>query len=328
MVQLHMRSRLIRQLIMRFSAIRELRRLYLGLNLALLQKPSHLEIQAAILASRARYSTLNLLSDADVKVYSQWGEDGILDYLCECLDIERPKMIEVGAGNFTECNSRFLVEFRNASATLVDADVNLEKHVKENELYWKTHLYSITDWITTSNINSIIDKATKQMGGLDVFSLDLDGNDYWILNEANLGHAKVVVVEYNSIFGSEVAVSVPRDDRFNRAEKHFSWLYYGANLKAYVDLLKSKGFIFVGTNRVRSNAFFVREDQINRVSIDIPTSLSNFTDCKIRESRDEFGRMSYLELTSGYELIKDQPVIDLERQLEVRLDALSSGSPA
>jgi hypothetical protein len=290
------------------------------------QKPNHLEIQAAILASRARYSTLSLLSDADVKVYSQWGEDGILDYLCECVGIERPKMIEVGAGNFTECNSRFLVEFRNASATLVDADANLEKFVKESDLYWKTHLYSITDWVSTSNINSIIKTATQQMGGLDIFSLDLDGNDYWILKEANLGDTKVAVVEYNSIFGSEIAVSVPEDERFDRTEKHFSWLYYGANLKAYVDLLESKGLVFVGTNRVRSNAFFVRNDLINRVSIEIPTSLSSFTENKIRESRDEFGRMNHLELTRGYELIKDQLVIDLERQLQVRLGSLGATS--
>jgi hypothetical protein len=311
---------------MRLSAIRELHRLHLALDLALSQQPSHLEIQAAILASRGRYPKLNLLSDADVKVYSQWGEDGILDYLCECLGIERPKIIEVGAGNFTECNSRFLVEFRNASATLVDADANLEKNVKESDLYWKTHLYSITDWISPSNINSIIKRATQQMGGLDIFSLDLDGNDYWILKEANLGDTKVVVVEYNSIFGSEIAVSVPEDERFDRTEKHYSWLYYGANLKAYVDLLESKGLVFVGTNRVRSNAFFVRKDLINRVSIEIPTSLSNFTENKIRESRDEFGRMNHLELTRGYELIKDQLVIDLEQQREVRLGSLGATS--
>jgi len=326
MVQFRMRSRVIRQLLMRLNVIRELRRLHLALNLVLSQKPNHLEIQAAILASRARYSTLSLLSDADVKVYSQWGEDGILDYLCECVGIERPKMIEVGAGNFTECNSRFLVEFRNASATLVDADANLEKFVKESDLYWKTHLYSITDWVSTSNINSIIKTATQQMGGLDIFSLDLDGNDYWILKEANLGDTKVAVVEYNSIFGSEIAVSVPEDERFDRTEKHFSWLYYGANLKAYVDLLESKGLVFVGTNRVRSNAFFVRNDLINRVSIEIPTSLSSFTENKIRESRDEFGRMNHLELTRGYELIKDQLVIDLERQLQVRLGSLGATS--
>jgi hypothetical protein len=309
---------------MRSSVIRRLRSLYQGPDLALLQKPSHLEIQAAIMASRARYSTLKLLSDAEVKVYSQWGEDGILDYLCESLGVERPKMIEVGAGNFTECNSRFLVEFRNASATLIDADTNLEKNVRESDLFWKTHLYSITEWVSTSNINSIISSAIQKMGGLDIFSLDLDGNDYWILKEANLGSTKVVVVEYNSIFGSEISVSVPKDERFDRSEKHYSWLYYGANLKAYVDLLETKGFIFVGTNRVRSNAFFVRKDQTHRVSIDIPTSLSNFSDCKIRESRDEFGKMNHLEITRGYDLIKDQLVIDLERQIEVRLGSLGT----
>jgi len=280
---------------------------------------SHIEIQSAILASRSRYLTLNSLSDADVKIYSQWGEDGILDYLCDRLEIERPKFLEIGAGDFTECNSRFLVEFRNASATLVDADPNLEKNTRESNLFWQTHLYPITEWVSTLNINSIIDSAAQNMNGVDIFSLDLDGNDYWILKTADLSGMKIVVVEYNSIFGAEHSIAVLEDQSFDRRQKHYSWLYYGASLKAYIDLLRSKGFIFVGTNRVRTNAFFIQHDEASNLSIQIPTEISEFTDCKIRESRDETGQMSHLELARGLKLIRDQYVFDLERQIKVKL---------
>ncbi len=302
--------------------IRGLSKLLSSPRLATQTNPNYVEIQAAILASRARYSALRNLSDAEVRIYSQWGEDGILDYLCDQLGIERPKILEVGAGSFSECNSRFLVEYRNASATLVDADSNLEKKIKESSLYWQTHLYSITDWVTSSNINHIVNKAIEKMRGLDVFSLDLDGNDYWILKDVDLGTAKIVVVEYNSIFGSENSISVPKDDNFDRTKKHYSLLYYGASLKAFVELLKTKGFLFVGTNRVRSNAFFVQESVFEKLSIEIPQSLVGFTDCKIRESRDEFGQLSHLELERGFDLIKDEIVIDLERDIEVKLRAL------
>ena len=61
--------------------------------------------QNSIIGSRANSSNFKNLWDAEVKVFSQWGEDGILDFLCEALGISKPKMLEVGAGNFRECNS-------------------------------------------------------------------------------------------------------------------------------------------------------------------------------------------------------------------------------
>ena len=64
--------------------------------------------QSAILASRSSSDNFRDLWDAEIKVYSQWGEDGIIDFLCEKLNISKPKVLEVGSGNFSECNSRFL----------------------------------------------------------------------------------------------------------------------------------------------------------------------------------------------------------------------------
>ena len=58
--------------------------------------------QASILASRSRSEQFKNLWDAEVKIYSQWGEDGILDYIFRKIDIPKPKVIEVGAGNYSE----------------------------------------------------------------------------------------------------------------------------------------------------------------------------------------------------------------------------------
>ena len=280
----------------------------------------HTFIQAAIFSSRSNYPNVKKLTEAELKIYSQWGEDGILDYLCHKLDLERPHFLEVGAGDFQECNSRFLVEYRNASATLVDANPELADAVKKSDLYWKSHLFSFVTWVTTENINEIIQKAKLKMNGLDIFSLDLDGNDYWIMKEANLIDFQVVVLEYNSIFGSEKALTIPLDQHFDRQKKNFSLLYYGASLRAYVELMDSKGFVFVGTNIVRSNAFFVRKGSEFSVSFDLPKELDRFTDCKIRESRDEFGRMTYMTIKEGVSLVGGLPVVDLESGKEISLN--------
>ena len=267
--------------------------------------------QAAILSSRANSERFKNLWDAEVKVYSQWGEDGILDYLCEQVGLSKPKVIEIGAGNFSECNSRFLAENRNASVFAVDGRDDLVSSVESNSLRWKNHIFAYQTWVSPQNINQIIAKAQTSIGNIDIFSLDLDGNDYWILQEANLESVSIVVVEYNPLFGHLKAVSVPRDDEFDRKSKHYSWLYYGASLKAFEYLLESRDFQFIGTNRVGNNAFFVRKNLLTKIRIEPNGDYSIYTDWRVRETRSKDGKLSY---ASGYERVSEigeMPLIDV-----------------
>ncbi len=273
--------------------------------------------QVAILSSRAISNKFENLWDAEVKVYSQWGEDGILDYLCERVGLSKPRVLEIGAGNFSECNSRFLAENRNASVYAVDGRVDLIPSIERNSLRWKTHIHGYQTWVTPENINEILEKARQAIGNPDIFSLDLDGNDYWILKAANLESVSVVVVEYNPLFGHTTAVTVAREDTFERTSKHHSWLFYGASIKAFVELLNKKDFVFVGTNRVGNNAFFVRSALRNRIPLVISTDFSVYTDWRIREARSQDGQLSFV---SGYNRvieIKDLPLVDLETGLEI-----------
>lgn len=262
------------------------------------------------------------LWDAEVKVFSQWGEDGILDYLCEQLGISKPKVLEIGAGNFGECNSRFLAENRNASVFAVDGRDDLSSTINQNSLRWKTHIFSMQEWITPKNINKVINAARESMLGIDIFSLDLDGNDFWILDEANLQSVSIVVVEYNPLFGSKLAVSVPRDDTFDRTTKHFSWLYYGASIKAFIKILSQKDFVFVGTNRVGSNGFFVRKSIVNKIKIELPEDLSPYVDWRIRESRNQQGELNYLSNNDRIDQIKDMPLINILDGSEIQVKDL------
>ena len=268
--------------------------------------------QSAILTSRSMSGRFQKLWDAEVKVFSQWGEDGILDYLCESLDLSKPKVLEVGAGNFHECNSRFLAENRNASVVAVDGRDDLISSINQNSLKWKNHIFALQEWILPTNINNVISTARKSMLGIDIFSLDLDGNDYWILEAANLEDVSVVVVEYNPLFGSKLAVSVPRDDKFDRTTKHYSCLYYGASLLAYIHILSQKGFVFVGSNRVGSNGFFVRKDLATQIKLNLPTEFSQHTDWRIRESRDSLGKLDYLSNNERTNQMLGMPLVNVK----------------
>jgi hypothetical protein len=278
--------------------------------------------QNAILASRSMSEKFQNLWDAEVKVFSQWGEDGILDYLCESLDLSKPRVLEVGAGNFSECNSRFLAENRNASVVAVDGRDDLISSMSKHSLMWKNHIFAVQEWVTPININKVINTARESMLGIDIFSLDLDGNDYWILEAANLQAVSIVVVEYNPLFGSKLSVSVPRNDRFNRTSEHFSWLYYGASLGAFIEILSHKGFVFVGSNRVGSNAFFVKEDLVQKIKLPLPVDLSRHTDWRIRESRNPAGKLDYLSNHERMNQINEMPLINVMDGSELRIKDL------
>lgn len=276
--------------------------------------------QNLILTSRANSANFVNLWDAEVKVYSQWGEDGILDYLCERSQISKPNVLEIGAGNFQECNSRFLAENRNANVFAVDGREDLIPSINRSHLRWKTHLFGYKSWVTPQNIGEIIKIATSSIGKIDIFSLDVDGNDFWILKAIPLMDFKIVVVEYNPLFGHSRAVAVPRDDYFDRKAKHHSCLYYGASLKAYKVLMESKGFKFVGTNRVGNNAFFVNKYFHSEFPLSVSEDLSVYTDWRIRESRSTDGKLSLASGSNRVEQIALLPLIDIESGKEITVE--------
>ena len=267
--------------------------------------------QSAIFASRANAKNFKFLWDSKVKVYSQFGEDGIIDYLSESLNLSKPRMLEIGAGDFNECNSRWLAEFRSSPIYAVDIKNDLVKSIQKSGLLWKTHLFSSNEWVTPENISEIVQNAIDVLGGVDIFSLDLDGNDYWILEAAEISMAKIVIVEYNPLFGPNHKVTVPREDTFDRSNKHHSWLYYGASLKAFIDLLEIRGFSFMGTNRVGNNAFFVQSNLSGRFSLLPRSDLSIFTDWPIRDSRSKSGQLNYLSENRRIVEMGEMPVLDL-----------------
>jgi len=88
-----------------------------------------------------------------------------------------------------------------------------------------------------------------------------------VANVHSIVKVKVVVVEYNPIFGSDFAVSVPQDDNFDRFVKHSSGLYFGASLMAFISTLSKKDFVFIGSNRVGNNAFFIAKNSIKKIGL-------------------------------------------------------------
>ncbi|HEY0631816.1 MAG TPA: hypothetical protein VGC98_07155 [Thermoleophilaceae bacterium] len=250
------------------------------------------------------------IREAEFSVFSQFGEDGIIQFLVQRVPIENEVFVEFGVEDYHESNTRFLLVHDNWRGLIIDGGAAHDRFLQDTTLAWRHQVDAITAFIDRDNINGLIAGAGIE-GDIGLLSIDLDGNDYWILETIDVVSPRILVVEYNSTFGPEAAVTVPYDARFVRGEKHPSWLYWGASLAALQRAADRKGYALVGGNRAGNNAFFVRRDvleAIPEVSVKEAYAPSRF-----RESRGADGQLSYV---SGHrdrlELIADTPIYDVD----------------
>jgi hypothetical protein len=187
----------------------------------------------------------------------------------------------------------------NWSGFVIDGSSSNIARLQSSYYFWKYQLNAVDAFITKDNINELV-----RLSGFDedlgVLSVDLDGIDYFVLEAIEAYKPRILICEYNAVFGPIRKITVPYDEKFFRTQKHYSNLYFGASLGALVFLAKRKGYSLVGTNTAGVNAFFVRDDLLNEKVQ--PITLENgYTSSKFRESRNKDG---YLTLVAGEERIK------------------------
>ena len=285
------------------------------LRRALTVEPVNQKINIGLLTSHAmsaRKHSMKDLWDAEFRVFSQFGEDGIVDLLLDELQISKPRIMEIGAGDFSECNSRFALHKRNCSAYLVDMREDLQRGLQESEIRWKASVAVEIAKIDEKNIKDIESRASKFLKYIDVISLDIDGIDFWIAQHINWNGIKIAIVEYNPVFGAKLAVSVPKETFSSRFEHHYSGLVYGASLLAWIEFFASKDMRFVGTNRAGNNAFFVPSSLAGNFPFRLPdiSQLDAYVDWQIRDSRNQDQTLSSLSLEQARNLISGVELIE------------------
>ena len=265
-----------------------------------------------LLNIRQKYKNIKNINDLDYKIFSQNGEDGIIDYLLHSLKISKPKFIEIGVGDYKECNSRFFFERTSPKGLIIDNIKNFKEKVKKNVKLWRGDLTIVEKTINTKNIIKIL-KDHNFYNDIDFFSLDIDGIDYWVLEKLPKNLSKIFVLEFNSNFGGKKEITIPNINNFNRTKYHYSNLYFGASLKALIKLMKKKNYVFLGTNLHSINAFFVQKKYLKKINLKIPNSksINRFSLSNIRESRDKKNNLSYLSGDEKINVIRNCKVVDL-----------------
>ncbi len=212
---------------------------------------------------------LPTFEDVEFRAYSQFGEDGILLYLFSLLGATNKKCVEIcGGGGFD--NTANLLINHGWNGLFFEGS---ESHIQRGQQFYAAQGFS---------------------GEIDLLSLDMDGMDYWVWKAIEGIRPRVVVLEYNSVWEPDVAVTVPYRPDFIAENNNVSPLYnqrrrvvntltgkpiadrvdnyFGASLAAFVKLGKQKGYRLVGCERYGFNAFFMKSGIGEEILPEIPAS--------------------------------------------------------
>lgn len=269
----------------------------------------------------ARIEKVESLADVEFRVSSQWGEDGIIEWLVQTLDIQPRTFIEFGVEDYREANTRFLLQNRNWKGLILDGDQGNIAKIRNGSIYWRHDLNAVSAFITRENINSLVSEHGFA-GPIGLLSVDIDGNDYWVWDAIEVVRPSVVVCEYNAVLGDVYPITIPYRADFQRTQAHHSNLYYGASISALRSVAKRKGYVMLGSNLAGSNAFFIERTLSDRISPKIRCTLARPS--SIRESRDAAGGLTFLAGLERFKEIQDLPVVRVDTGETVTLGSLQN----
>jgi hypothetical protein len=231
-------------------------------KIGMVEKATQLLLALQYAELQRRREPLPSFEAASFRAYSQNGEDGVLHLVFSLIKTTNKRCVEICAGDGIECNTANLIINDNWNGLLVDgSDQNVRRGQEFYSTLRETRFWPpkfVQGWITTDSVNSVIRENGFQ-GEIDLLSLDIDGNDYWIWEAIDSIEPRVVILEYQKAWGTESVTQ--------RYDPNYVWPgleemvgargLAGASLPAFVKLGRKKGYRLVGSHFCL-NAVFLR----------------------------------------------------------------------
>jgi hypothetical protein len=229
----------------------------LTFSLGVMNLQATLQIYWSQMMQTAKYQDGRRLTRYGHKVYSQCDEDGIIQEIFRRIGVSHKLFVEIGVGDGKECNTAALAAGGWMGRWF---EANEGNAVAARTLFPKDQVSVIWETVTQENINSLLFNSVRDSPEIDLLSIDIDYNDFWVWRALNSVSPRVVVIEYNAALHPPLSLVVPYepkrtwDGRTN---------FYGASLSALWKLGNEKGYRLVGCSFSGANAFFVRDDLIH-----------------------------------------------------------------
>jgi hypothetical protein len=207
----------------------------------------------------------SVIRDAGFRVYSQFEEDGIILYVLSIIGFKTRRVVEMCCGSAHECMATNLILNHGFDGYLFEGDPKNVSAAKE--FFKRKHdccLYPpvvTRAWITKDNVNELL-MQSGCTGEVDLFSLDIDGNDYWIWDAISVIKPRLLVIETNNIIPADRSLTIEYQPDFYCWDKPITEQdYRGASLLAMQTLCKRRGYRMIGAHRHGFNVFFLRDDE-------------------------------------------------------------------
>lgn len=210
------------------------------------------------LFNNPKYQNSKKLNKYEYQVFSQNGEDGIIAEIFKRIGETNKFFVEFGVEDGFENNTLNLL-VKGWSGLWMEGSSKHTENVKQkfSGLIEKKKLKVQNAFITSENIESLL-KSTNVPKDLDLLSIDIDGNDYWVWEAIKNHDPRVVVIEYNSLFRPDTKWVM----KYNSEHIWNQTCYAGASLKSLELLGAKKGYKLVACDFLGVNSFFVREDLV------------------------------------------------------------------
>jgi hypothetical protein len=220
-------------------------------------------------APESFHNQVNPLNRHGAKVFSQNGEDGLTFEIIRRIGLSKGVFVEFGVEDGRENNTLALAAAGWNGFWVGAEDLAFDFNPNTST---KLNFNFDRQWVTRENVLELYNRNLQRIGQQksNLVSMDLDGNDYYFVEELLKGGAspEIFIVEYNGKFRPPIEFVIEYDE-------HHQWQgddYYGASLASFYKLFLQYGYFLVCCDLTGLNAFFVRNDH-RAAFADVPLGL-------------------------------------------------------
>ncbi len=235
----------------------------------------------------------------EYSVFSQNGEDGIIEFLLSHIKDPNRYFIEIGSSDGLENNCSFLAFSKKYSGIMIEGSATKSRRARRSFAKYNWGVKYLNCFVNRENVYPLLQKESLYMSP-DFFSMDIDGNDYYIM-ESILSRGfrpKLICVEYNSTYGPSKAITITYRPDFNYKAAHPTSFYFGASISLWRKLFDKFDYEFVTVDSNGVDAFFIDRVQFNET---LPKS---FTNLEFAENFEHYNRLNNTWVEQ-FEMIKN-----------------------
>ena len=237
------------------------------------------QLQQLILAQHRMAFRQNVIpydniADAGFRCTSQFEEDGIILYILAAIGMETRSVVEMCCGDGAECMATNLILNHGYKGHLFEGSdqnfLNAHAFFKSKKDCLLNQPVITNSWITRDNVNDLLRDAGAT-GEVDLFSLDVDGIDYWIWDAITEISPRLCVFEIHNLIPGDLSLTVPYSDSFDylAGDGGRHW-FRSVSLEAMRKLSAKKGYRLIGAHKHGFNVFFLRNDIAPDIFPEVP----------------------------------------------------------